>query len=76
MGIRTGYVASNRMGLYFENGFGGPWDVAAGILIVQEAGGVVRTIADEVLVLQAGKGEVLCGNAAVVTAISKVLLSP
>ncbi|KAK2652807.1 hypothetical protein Ddye_012663 [Dipteronia dyeriana] len=34
-------VACGRLDLFYELGFGGPWDVAAGIVIVQEAGGVV-----------------------------------
>mmetsp|Transcript_28152 Transcript_28152/g.73797 ORF Transcript_28152/g.73797 Transcript_28152/m.73797 type:complete len:284 (-) Transcript_28152:472-1323(-) len=70
------YVASARMGVYFERGFGGPWDVAAGILIVREAGGVVCTLANSPLELRAGKGEVLCGNAAVCTAISAIVEGP
>eukprot|EP00252_Welwitschia_mirabilis_P024786 TRINITY_DN7480_c0_g1_i1.p1 TRINITY_DN7480_c0_g1~~TRINITY_DN7480_c0_g1_i1.p1 ORF type:complete len:338 (-),score=49.96 TRINITY_DN7480_c0_g1_i1:296-1309(-) len=34
-------VACGRLDLMYELGFGGPWDVAAGVLIVQEAGGCV-----------------------------------
>ncbi|KAK3218843.1 hypothetical protein Dsin_012813 [Dipteronia sinensis] len=34
-------VACGRLDLFYELGFGGPWDVAAGIVIAQEAGGVV-----------------------------------
>jgi inositol-phosphate phosphatase/L-galactose 1-phosphate phosphatase len=64
------------MGLYFEKGYGGPWDVAAGLLIVREAGGVVRTVDDGPFELLAGKGEVLCGNAAVCSAIAKVIAEP
>ncbi|KAI3969415.1 hypothetical protein MKX01_019976 [Papaver californicum] len=30
-----------RLDLFYELGFGGPWDVAGGAVIVQEAGGVV-----------------------------------
>lgn len=30
------YVASNRMSAFFEVGFGGPWDVAAGKIIVEQ----------------------------------------
>ena len=32
-------VASGRLDAFYEIGFGGPWDVAAAALIVQEAGG-------------------------------------
>ncbi|KAK6139049.1 hypothetical protein DH2020_027216 [Rehmannia glutinosa] len=34
-------IASGRLDLFYELGFGGPWDVAAGALIVTEAGGLV-----------------------------------
>ncbi|KAK4804334.1 hypothetical protein SAY86_004151 [Trapa natans] len=33
-------IACGRIDLFYELGFGGPWDVAAGVLIVQEAGGL------------------------------------
>ncbi|XP_072956204.1 inositol-phosphate phosphatase isoform X1 [Typha angustifolia] len=34
-------VACGRLDLCYETGFGGPWDVAAGAVILQEAGGLV-----------------------------------
>eukprot|EP00850_Spirogloea_muscicola_P011619 SM000073S21395 [mRNA] locus=s73:56311:59290:+ [translate_table: standard] len=34
-------VACGRLDLFYEIGFGGPWDVAAGSLLVEEAGGQV-----------------------------------
>ncbi|PKI74015.1 hypothetical protein CRG98_005632 [Punica granatum] len=34
-------IACGRIDLFYEHGFGGPWDVAGGALIVQEAGGLV-----------------------------------
>ncbi|KAL7088540.1 hypothetical protein ACP275_13G133100 [Erythranthe tilingii] len=34
-------VACGRLDLFYEVGFGGPWDIAAGALIVTEAGGLV-----------------------------------
>ncbi|KAJ7537306.1 hypothetical protein O6H91_11G000300 [Diphasiastrum complanatum] len=34
-------VACGRLDLFYELGFGGPWDIAAGVLMVQEAGGSV-----------------------------------
>ncbi|KAF7048902.1 hypothetical protein CFC21_057555, partial [Triticum aestivum] len=34
-------VACGRLDLCYEIGFGGPWDVAAGALILKEAGGFV-----------------------------------
>ncbi|KAK5831538.1 Inositol monophosphatase [Gossypium arboreum] len=34
-------IACGRLDLFYELGYGGPWDVAAGVLIVKEAGGLV-----------------------------------
>ncbi|KAJ0963554.1 hypothetical protein J5N97_028676 [Dioscorea zingiberensis] len=34
-------IACGRLDIFYELGFGGPWDVAAGVVIVQEAGGLV-----------------------------------
>ncbi|KAE8664527.1 Inositol monophosphatase 3 [Hibiscus syriacus] len=34
-------IACGRLDLFYELGYGGPWDVAAGALIVKEAGGLV-----------------------------------
>lgn len=34
-------IACGRLDLFYEIGFGGPWDVAGGAVIVKEAGGVV-----------------------------------
>ncbi|XP_010542194.1 PREDICTED: inositol-phosphate phosphatase-like [Tarenaya hassleriana] len=34
-------IACGRLDVFYQVGFGGPWDIAAGIVIVREAGGVV-----------------------------------
>uniref|UniRef100_A0A0C9QN68 Inositol-1-monophosphatase n=1 Tax=Wollemia nobilis TaxID=56998 RepID=A0A0C9QN68_9CONI len=34
-------IACGRIDIYYELGFGGPWDVAAAVVIIQEAGGCV-----------------------------------
>ncbi|KAL2923741.1 Inositol monophosphatase, partial [Bienertia sinuspersici] len=34
-------ISCGRIDLFYETGYGGPWDVAAGIVIVEEAGGRV-----------------------------------
>nr|AFK35373.1 unknown [Medicago truncatula] len=34
-------IACGRLDVFYETGFGGPWDVAGGAVIVREAGGVV-----------------------------------
>ena len=69
------HVACGRLDAYFEDGFGGPWDVAAGAVLVQEAGGVCRHHLGGPFSLMTGKGHVLCGNAAVVDDIARVLRS-
>jgi myo-inositol-1(or 4)-monophosphatase len=42
--IDLSYVAAGRLDAYFERGLK-PWDIAAGTLIVAEAGGAVLTLA-------------------------------
>ena len=69
------HVACGRLDAYFEDGFGGPWDVCAGQVLVEEAGGVLAHHLGGPFVLMAGKGHVLCGNAAVVDDIARVLRS-
>ncbi len=53
------YVAAGRYDGYWERGIQ-PWDMAAGMVIVREAGGMVSAIreGDEPLV----KGAIICGN--------------
>lgn len=58
-----------------QDGFGGPWDVAAGKIIVEEAGGVYRSHLGGPFVLKAGKGQVLAGNSAVVEDVARILRS-
>jgi myo-inositol-1(or 4)-monophosphatase len=53
------YVAAGRYDGYFEIGLS-PWDIAAGILLVREAGGYVSEIAGGHHMLQSGN--VLAGN--------------
>ena len=67
------HVACGRLDAYFEEGFGGPWDVAAGKIIVEEAGGVCRMVRGDAFTLMAGKGQILCGNVAVVEDVASVL---
>eukprot|EP00977_Amphora_coffeiformis_P003268 scaffold609_cov170-Amphora_coffeaeformis.AAC.22 len=39
--MNMAHVASGTVSAFYEHGCGGPWDVAAGMVLVQEAGGVV-----------------------------------
>jgi myo-inositol-1(or 4)-monophosphatase len=52
-------VACGRFDAFWEYGLA-PWDVAAGILIIREAGGVVTDLAGEPSVVQ--HGPVVAGN--------------
>jgi myo-inositol-1(or 4)-monophosphatase len=54
------YVAAGRLDAYWEAGLK-PWDIAAGTLIVREAGGLVSTFAGEADVLPTG--DVVAANA-------------
>ncbi len=58
------YVAAGRLDLYTE-AYLNPWDIAAGVLIVEEAGGVVTDPAGGALNGFSATG-LLCGNPAIV----------
>jgi len=53
------YVAAGRLDAYWESGLGS-WDIAAGILLVQEAGGMVTGLDGSQVDLK--KGDVLAAN--------------
>lgn len=63
------YLAAGRLDAYFEQGLN-PWDQAAGALMVQEAGGVVRGIDRDA----ATSRMVLAGQADVVADLHAVLV--
>lgn len=54
------YVACGRLDAYFEMGLK-PWDMAAGLLIAQEAGAIVTDFKESHSML--ASGEVVCANA-------------
>jgi len=54
------YLAAGRIDLFFECKLS-PWDYAAGMLLIQEAGGVCSTLTGTVLTLEKTHS-VLCGN--------------
>ena len=66
-------VACGKLDCFFEDGFGGPWDVAAGKVVVAEAGGTCTLVSGAPFELLAGKGNVICGNAAIVADVARVL---
>lgn len=67
------YVAAGRLDGYWEAGLE-PWDIAAGIILVQEAGGMVTDLAGASADL--GKGDVLATNAHVHRDFLKLLQIP
>jgi inositol-phosphate phosphatase/L-galactose 1-phosphate phosphatase len=67
------HVASGVLDAYFEDGYGGPWDVVGGIVIITEAGGVVSGIRGEPFELSMGKGSIICGNRSLVGQVARVL---
>ena len=72
------HVASGQVSCYFEHGYGGPWDVAAGVVLVREAGGVVwdaRRDCDD-LKMKFGKGSVCAGSRQVVEDVLKIAGKP
>jgi myo-inositol-1(or 4)-monophosphatase len=53
------YVAAGRLDGFWEIGLS-PWDMAAGALLVQEAGGLVGNFSGEIGYLESGR--IVCGN--------------
>jgi len=68
--IDLAYVAAGRFDGFFEYGLN-PWDVAGGILLVEEAGGVVRDFGREAQ-SPLWDGELICGNAAIVQSLQDI----
>ena len=64
------YVAAGRYDGYWERGLK-PWDLAAGMVLVREAGGLVTDVdgGDNIL----ARGDVLTGNSAIIKALSPLL---
>jgi inositol-phosphate phosphatase/L-galactose 1-phosphate phosphatase len=75
--INMAHVASGIVSCYYEHGYGGPWDVCAGLVLVQEAGGVARNARDGAeFVLSFGRGSICAGNGKVVDDVIKVAGKP
>jgi myo-inositol-1(or 4)-monophosphatase len=66
------YVAAGRVDGYWERGLK-PWDIAAGILLVREAGGLIGPLEDGADVLEGGG--LVAANAQVFDPLTKVLRS-
>ena len=64
------YVAAGRYDGYWERGLNA-WDIAAGVLIVREAGGLVDAITPDGDPLETG--DLVCGNAEIFDSFAKVI---
>ena len=64
------YVAAGRYDGYWERELQ-PWDMAAGILLVKEAGGIVQAVREGDDILE--KGAVLCSNDPLFAQFSKII---
>ncbi len=64
------YVAAGRIDAYWEAGLKS-WDIAAGVLLIQEAGGIATGLSGESIDLN--KGDVLVGNADMHAAFQKLI---
>lgn len=64
------YVAAGRYDGYWERALS-PWDLAAGLLIVKEAGGLVEPMDPEGNILE--DGEIICANAEIFSQFQKVI---
>lgn len=73
------HVASGQVSCYYEHGYGGPWDVCAGMVLVREAGGVVWDAHEDAgadLKMHFGKGSVCAGGREVVKDVMRVAGKP
>lgn len=66
------YVAAGRVDAYWEAGLCS-WDIAAGILLIQESGGIVTAIDGRSVDVE--KGDVLCANGSLHREFVKLLKS-
>lgn len=69
--VDIAYTATGRFEGFFEVGLS-PWDCAAGIVLMQEAGGKVSTW-DEKHLNYREKSPILCSNGAIHTSLSHIL---
>jgi len=70
---RLAYVAAGRFDGYWESGLQ-PWDIAAGMLMVREAGGYVSEPDTSQSIYETGR--IVAGNEAVIKKMREVLAKP
>ena len=68
--INLAWTAAGRFDGYFEEGLQ-PWDIAAGMLMVREAGGYVGEAEDALSVYETGR--LVAGNEAVYKQLRKIV---
>jgi myo-inositol-1(or 4)-monophosphatase len=66
------YVAAGRLDAFWETGLS-PWDLAAGSLIIREAGGIVSGLDGSENFLETG--HILCGSPKIYAALAKLCAS-
>ena len=66
------YVASGRYDGFWEFGLK-PWDVAAGVLLIQEAGGIVQNIIPDTDPVESGS--LFCGNPKIFEGMQEIIHS-
>ena len=66
------YVAAGRLDAFFETGLA-PWDLAAGSLIIREAGGIISGLDGSENYLETG--HVLCGSPKIYAGLAKLCAS-
>jgi myo-inositol-1(or 4)-monophosphatase len=64
------YVAAGRFDGFWEHGLN-PWDIAAGILLVREAGGIIGPLDPEGNPME--HGGIVAANAQVFEALTRIL---
>jgi fructose-1,6-bisphosphatase/inositol monophosphatase family enzyme len=67
--VNLAHVSDGKIDVYIEDGYGGVWDVAAGSLLVTEAGGVCVCVDGSPWKLHLGKGACVVGGKEVVEEI-------
>lgn len=68
--LECAYVAGGRLSIYFEAGLR-PWDIAAGSLLVEEAGGTIASRTEPFSIFH--QTEVLVGNKDIVSRATELL---
>lgn len=71
--LNLAYVAGGLVDGFWEVELS-PWDIAAGILILREAGGIVKGIIDQDADLLSGKADILAANPKIYPQMREILL--